>query len=259
MAVPILQINCITKFFGGLKVLEDVSFDLMPGQRFGLIGPNGAGKTTVFNLLSGVYSVDSGSVILANQDITNLPIRKRIGLGLSRSFQNIRLMPHLSVLENVMMGQHCQANRITEMIKPIGWTKNNRWRQRALETIKDAGLEVDLDSTVSELPYGVRKKIEVVRALMSKPSVLMLDEPAAGLNPQETIELAGFLRGISDSNVTLLLVEHDMNFIHAICEKVVVLNFGLKIFEGTPKEVNRNKAVLEAYLGTSAMESSGVT
>jgi len=118
---------------------------------------------------------------------------------------------------------------------------------------------VDLNSTVSELPYGVRKKIEVVRALMSKPSVLMLDEPAAGLNPQETIELAGFLRGISDSNVTLLLVEHDMNFIHAICEKVVVLNFGLKIFEGTPKEVNRNKAVLEAYLGTSAMESSGVT
>ena len=259
MGEPILQISSMTKSFGGLKVLEGVSFDLKPGERFGLIGPNGAGKTTVFNLLSGVYTVDDGSVFLAGQDITNLSIRARIGLGLSRSFQNIRLMPHLSVLENVMMGQHCKTNQIVEMIKPISWMKNNKWRQHALETIKNAGLEVDPDSTVSELPYGVRKKIEVVRALMSNPSVLMLDEPAAGLNSHETAELADFLHGISDSNVTLLLVEHDMNFIHALCEKVAVLNFGSKIFEGTPQEVNRDKAVLEAYLGTSAMEMPGAT
>ena len=253
---PILQISNVSKSFGGLKVLEGVSFNLTPGQRFGLIGPNGAGKTTVFNLLSGVYTVDQGSVVLAGKDITNLPIRERIGLGLSRSFQNIRLMPHLSVIENVLIGQHCQSSQITEMLKPINWMKGNKWKQRAMETIESAGLKMDPGSTVGELPYGVRKKIEVVRALMSKPSVLMLDEPAAGLNARETSELADFLHEISTRNVTLLLVEHDMNFIHALCERVAVLNFGSKIFEGTPKEVNRDKAVLEAYLGTSTLEAS---
>ena len=256
---PILQISNLTKSFGGLKVLERVSFDLRPGQRFGLIGPNGAGKTTVFNLLSGVYSVDSGSVVLAGQDITNISVRDRIGLGLSRSFQNIRLMPHLSVLENIMIGQHSQANQIAELLKPISWMKSNRWKMQAIETIENAGLEVDVNSTVSELPYGVRKKIEVVRALMSDPKVLMLDEPAAGLNPQETNELAEFLHEISTRNVTLLLVEHDMNFIHALCEQVVVLNFGLKIFEGTPEDVNKDEAVLEAYLGTGTAEANRVT
>ena len=124
---PILQISNVSKSFGGLKVLEGVSFNLTPGQRFGLIGPNGAGKTTVFNLLSGVYAVDRGSVVLAGKDITNLPIRERIGLGLSRSFQNIRLMPHLSVIENVLMGQHCQSSQITEMLKPINWMKGTKW------------------------------------------------------------------------------------------------------------------------------------
>ena len=137
--------------------------------------------------------------------------------------------------------------------------KSNRWKRQAIETIKNAGLEVDVNSTVSELPYGVRKKIEVVRALMSDPKVLMLDEPAAGLNPQETNELAEFLHEISTRNVTLLLVEHDMNFIHALCEQVVVLNFGSKIFEGTPEDVNKDKAVLEAYLGTGTAEANRVT
>ena len=167
-------------------------------------------------------------------------------------------MPHLSVIENVLMGQHCQSSQIAEMLKPINWMKGNKWKQRAMETLENAGLKVDPGSTVGELPYGVRKKIEVVRALMSKPSVLMLDEPAAGLNARETSELADFLHEISTRNVTLLLVEHDMNFIHALCERVAVLNFGSKIFEGTPKEVNRDKAVLEAYLGTSTLEASDV-
>ena len=251
MSENILEISNLTKAFGGLTVLEDVYFSLSPGERFGLIGPNGAGKTTVFNLLSGVYSVDSGKVVLGGKDITDLPIKSRIGLGLSRSFQNIRLMPHLSVIENVMVGQHSQANSVSNLLKPINWIKNNTWRQKAMDALEETGLEIDPDITVSELPYGIRKKLEVVRGLMSNPKVLMLDEPAAGLNPNETQELANFLHEISGKGVTLLLVEHDMNFIHALCERIAVLNFGSKIFEGTPDEVTKDSAVLEAYLGTS--------
>ncbi|MEE2746370.1 MAG: ABC transporter ATP-binding protein [Pseudomonadota bacterium] len=256
MNQEILQIESLTKAFGGLTVLQDVSLSLSAGERFGLIGPNGAGKTTVFNLLSGVYSVDSGTVHLGGEDITNLPVKSRIGLGLSRSFQNIRLMPHLSVIENVMVGQHSEANSIMNLVEPINWIKNNNWRQRAIHTLEETGLEIDPDINVSELPYGVRKKLEVVRGLMSNPKVLMLDEPAAGLNPGETQELAEFLREISRTGVTLLLVEHDMNFIHALCQRVAVLNFGSKIFEGTPAEVTQDSAVLEAYLGTSEVGKS---
>ena len=141
-------------------------------------------------------------------------------------------------------------------LQPINWIKNNNWRQRAIHTLEETGLEIDPDINVSELPYGVRKKLEVVRGLISNPKVLMLDEPAAGLNPGETQELAEFLREISRTGVTLLLVEHDMNFIHALCQRVAVLNFGSKIFEGTPAEVTQDSAVLEAYLGTSEVGKS---
>ena len=245
----VLNFKSVDKSFGGLKVIDDVSFSVEQGSRTALIGPNGAGKTTIFNLLSGIYEVDKGSIILDENDITTIPARKRINLGMSRSFQNIRLMPHLSTLENVMLGQHHLANSFIENFFPLGLIKRNKWAARAEQALIDAGLDNYPGQVVSELPYGIQKRIEVVRALVSNPKLLLLDEPAAGLNSTETKELQNLLEKVSTSGTTLLVVEHDMNFVRDLCQRVVVLNFGKKIFEGTPNSVAKDPQVLEAYLG----------
>ena len=245
----VLNFKSVDKSFGGLKVIDDVSFSVEQGSRTALIGPNGAGKTTIFNLLSGIYEVDKGSIILDENDITTIPARKRINLGMSRSFQNIRLMPHLSTLENVMLGQHHLANSFIENFFPLGLIKRNKWAARAEQALIDAGLDNYPGQVVSELPYGIQKRIEVVRALVSNPKLLLLDEPAAGLNSTETKELQNLLEKVSTSGTTLLVVEHDMNFVRNLCQRVVVLNFGKKIFEGTPDSVAKDPQVLEAYLG----------
>ena len=245
----VLNFKSVDKSFGGLKVIDDVSFSVEQGSRTALIGPNGAGKTTIFNLLSGIYEVDKGSIILDENDITTIPARKRINLGMSRSFQNIRLMPHLSTLENVMLGQHHLANSFIENFYPLGLIKRNKWAARAEQALIDAGLDNYPGQVVSELPYGIQKRIEVVRALVSNPKLLLLDEPAAGLNSTETKELQNLLEKVSTSGTTLLVVEHDMNFVRNLCQRVVVLNFGKKIFEGTPDSVAKDPQVLEAYLG----------
>ena len=245
----VLNFKSVDKSFGGLKVIDDVSFSVEQGSRTALIGPNGAGKTTIFHLLSGIYEVDKGSIILDENDITTIPARKRINLGMSRSFQNIRLMPHLSTLENVMLGQHHLANSFIENFFPLGLIKRNKWAARAEQALIDAGLDNYPGQVVSELPYGIQKRIEVVRALVSNPKLLLLDEPAAGLNSTETKELQNLLEKVSASGTTLLVVEHDMNFVRNLCQRVVVLNFGKKIFEGTPDSVAKDPQVLEAYLG----------
>lgn len=248
----VLSLTGIYKSFGGLKVIDDVSFDIERKKRVALIGPNGAGKTTIFNLISGVYDIDQGSMLLEGEEMSRVPISDRIGYGLSRSFQNIRLMPHLNTLENVMLGQHARARSPFELLKPLGWAAGRHWAEKAEETLNRFGLETYPGQVVANLPYGVRKRIEVVRALMAEPKILMLDEPAAGLNSNETAELQALLRQVSDEGVTLLVVEHDMHFVRSLCDHVVVLNFGQKIFEGTPEEVHQDKGVLEAYLGRDA-------
>jgi len=245
----VLEFTSVDKSFGGLKVIDDVSFKIESGSRSALIGPNGAGKTTIFNLLSGIYEVDNGTILLDNMDITPIPARKRVDLGMSRSFQNIRLMPHLSTVENVMLGQHHLADSFLEMFSPSGLFSKNEWAKKAEQALVDAGLETFPGQVVSELPYGIQKRIEVIRALMSNPKLLLLDEPAAGLNAGETRELQALLEKVSNSGTTLLVVEHDMNFVRNLCQNVVVLNFGKKIFEGTPNEVVNDSQVLEAYLG----------
>jgi branched-chain amino acid transport system ATP-binding protein len=244
-----LALAGVTRRFGGLTVVDDVSFTVPVGARLALIGPNGAGKTTLFNLVSGVIANDSGTIALNGMRIETLPPRLRVRAGLSRSFQNIRLMPHLSVIENVMLGQHTLARGLGQMMAPIVWQRNSRWRRIAEQALRDAGIDVNPDADVSGLSYGIRKKIEVVRALMSGPRVLLLDEPAAGLNPRETAELSTFLKAVSRDELTLLVVEHDMSFVHELCERAVVLNFGQVIYDGSMRGVSNDEAVRAAYLG----------
>ena len=245
----VLTISSIHKSFGGLKVIDDISLNVRRGSRTALIGPNGAGKTTVFNLLTGVYPIDNGTVVLDGMDISHVPSQDRVIHGMSRSFQNIRLMPHLSTIENVMLGQHARARSFGNLLFPLGLIPNNIWRKEAEVALENAGIGSYPGEVVANLPYGVQKRIEVVRAMVSQPKLLLLDEPAAGLNDVETRQLQELLEKVSASGVTILLVEHDMHFVRNLCDHVVVLNFGQKIFEGTPSQVHQNPAVLEAYLG----------
>ncbi len=245
----VLVLKGVTKRFGGLTVADALSFAVPAGARMALIGPNGAGKTTLFNLISGVYPLNSGTIMLDGTPIENMPPRRRVRAGLARSFQNIRLMPHLSVVENVMLGQHVLVKGFASMLSPLTWQRTNHWRDLAEASLRDAGIDVDPDSEVSILSYGIRKRIEVVRALMSQPRLLMLDEPAAGLNPRETAELSAFLKSIAQKGLTLLIVEHDMSFVHDLCERTVVLNFGRMIYEGPTRTVQDNEEVRAAYLG----------
>ncbi|CEJ11398.1 Lipopolysaccharide export system ATP-binding protein LptB [bacterium YEK0313] len=249
---PVLSIAGLSKSFAGLHVIRDLSFDVRRGQATALIGPNGAGKTTVFNLISGVYPVSAGRIAIDGQDMTGVPSRRRIRLGLSRSFQNIRLMSHLSVIENLMVGQHVAASRLSDLITPFRLVPNHRWRREAQRALAEWGLEQHADQPVSALSYGVRKRIDLIRATLAKPSLLLLDEPAAGLNPSETVALREHLTALKDKGVTLLVVEHDMHFVGSLCEHVVVLNFGEKIAEGTLADIQRDRRVREAYLGSSA-------
>jgi branched-chain amino acid transport system ATP-binding protein len=244
-----LALDGVTKRFGGLTVADDIRFEVPSGARMALIGPNGAGKTTLFNLICGVHKVDSGSILLDGRPIQDLPTRKRIEAGLSRSFQNIRLMPHLSVVENIMLGQQALASSVSSFLAPLAWQRHGVWRQRAEDSMRRAGLDVDPDAPVTGLPYGLRKRIEVVRALMSRPRLLMLDEPAAGLNPRETSELSAFLKSVAWEGLTLLVVEHDMSFVQDLCDRTVVLNFGRLIYDGPTRGVQDDERVREAYLG----------
>jgi len=245
----LLQLESLSKAFSGLRVIEDVSFSVPKDARVALIGPNGAGKTTIFNLLCGVYAPDAGRIVMDGTDITALPSRRRVATGLARSFQNIRLLPHLSVTENVMLGQHSRARGLGALLSPLSPMFGSHWRREAEARLRDVGLHALRHNAVSELPYGIRKKIEVVRALMAAPRVLLLDEPAAGLNPSETAELKDFLLRVAAEGVALLVIEHDMSLVRGLCPHTVVLNFGRKIYDGPTSCVQDDKSVLEAYLG----------
>jgi branched-chain amino acid transport system ATP-binding protein len=247
---PILEIDRLNLAFGGVDVLHGVSFRVPRGGRIALVGPNGAGKTSLFNVVSGVYAPSSGRVLFDGRDISRIPARRRIGLGMSRSFQNIRLMPHLSVVENVMLGQHSRAGGLS-LLTPVVPPWRSSWRREAESRLAAFGLDHYSGDAVSSLPYGVRKKIEVARALMADPVLMLLDEPAAGLNPSETADLVAFLRKIADGGVTLLVVEHDMSLVRELCTHAVVLNFGRLIYDGPTSAMQDDPAVLEAYLGPS--------
>jgi ABC-type branched-subunit amino acid transport system ATPase component len=253
---PILRFEGVSKRFGGMTAIDDLSFAVRRGSRTALIGPNGAGKTTVFNIVSGAVPIDTGRVFVDGKDISRLPSRRRIGHGVARSFQNVRLMPHLSTIENVIVGQHCRNGGLFGVLQPVNLVPRNRWREAARAALAAAGLEQYAGATVKNLPYGVQKRVEVVRAIMAKPQLLLLDEPAAGLNSAETAALRDLLERIcAGGAVTLLVVEHDMHFVGALCDEVVVLDFGRKIAGGTPAEIRLNPLVQHIYLGTAVTEA----
>lgn len=258
MKESILSVNQLNMDFGGLRAVNCVDLSMAQGEIVALIGPNGAGKTTLFNCITGFYQPTSGDIHITlpgdgKRRITGLKINRITELGIARTFQNIRLFPYMTVLENVMIGRHSRAKagiigavlrdrRTVEEEKDIAI--------RSYEILKKMGLERHVNDLARNLPYGAQRRLEIARALATNPFILLLDEPAAGMNPQETKELESLVRLIREKeNISILLIEHDMKFIMSLCERVVVMDYGEKIAEGTPQEIRNNPVVIKAYLG----------
>lgn len=251
--MALLEVKNLTISFGGLRAVDDFSLSIKKGQLYGLIGPNGAGKTTVFNLLTGVYKPDEGIVKLEDKDITGLKTIEINKEGIARTFQNIRLFKDLSVLDNVKMGLHNHHHYMTlEGIfrLPKYYRVEKEMNEKAMELLNVFDLEQEADCLAANLPYGKQRKLEIARALATEPKLLLLDEPAAGMNPNETGELMDTIRSVRDKfDMTILLIEHDMKLVSGICEELTVLNFGRILTQGKTGDVLNDPQVITAYLG----------
>lgn len=255
--MSILNVKGLTKSFGGLKAVQDVHFELEKNELVGLIGPNGAGKTTLFNLLTGVYRPTSGEIDYQENDrsisLTKKSTVQIASMGITRTFQNIRLFKELTVLENVLIGLHemSEANLIESLFRfPSFFRSEEKLAEEAMQLLSLFQLEGKRDVKARNLPYGEQRRLEIVRALATSPSVLFLDEPAAGMNPQESAELTELIKRIQkEFGLTIVLIEHDMSVVMNVCERIIVLNHGKVLAQGTPQEIRENKAVIQAYLG----------
>jgi branched-chain amino acid transport system ATP-binding protein len=250
----LLSVQDVSVHFGGIVALDGVSFDIPAGGIIGLIGPNGAGKTTLFNCISRLYDVNAGDILFEGKSILKSPVHEMSSIGIGRTFQNLALFSNLSVLDNVMIGGHCtgKTDYLSNALH-LPWIKREEkeLRSRALEVLRFIGLEDTALQIIGGLPFGIQKRLEIARALMSRPKLLMMDEPAGGLNHNELSELVETIRRTRDEfGTTVLLVEHHMGLVMEVSEKVVALSFGQKLAEGSPKEIQEHPAVIEAYLGT---------
>ncbi len=250
--MTLLQTRGLSKRFGGLTAVDNLDFTVQEGSITSLIGPNGAGKTTVFNVITGVYRADGGSIEFDGKPITNLKQHVIAAMGVGRTFQNIRLFQPMSALENVVSGQHSRSHAgvLSSIFRtPAQRREEQKVYEVAERCLAQMGLSAQSDTTAGSLAHGDQRRLEIARALALEPRLLVLDEPAAGLNPNETEELIGLVRAIRDSGITVLLIEHDMGLVMEIADHVTVLDNGRKIGEGTPTEVQGNERVIEAYLG----------
>jgi branched-chain amino acid transport system ATP-binding protein len=248
----LLEVDHVTLRFGGVVALNDVSFSLRKGEIFGLIGPNGAGKTTCFNAMTGVYRPTSGGIRFQGESIVGRKKHEITRGGIARTFQNVRLFPEMTALENVMVGAdaHHKTSVVGALFRlPRHWREERTGRDRSLELLRFVGIERRAGDVSRNLSYGEQRRLEIARALATNPTLLCLDEPAAGFNPAEKAELLALIRKIRDTGVTVLLIEHDMRLVMGVTDRIVVLEFGKKIAEGTPAEVRDNPAVVAAYLG----------
>jgi branched-chain amino acid transport system ATP-binding protein len=250
--MSLLGIRSLTKRFGGLVAVKNVSFDVEPGSIVGLIGPNGAGKTTVFNLITGIYRPDEGEINFQGKSIAGLTTHRIVSGGIARTFQTIRLFQNLSVLDNVLAGRHCRM-KSGVMGAMLRYPRERREEQAALvaavQALDFVRLRSEAQNLAKNLSYGNQRLLEIARAIATKPQLVILDEPAGGMNEQETASLISLIRKVRDQGVTVLLIEHDMSLVMRVCEKIVVLEYGSKIAEGSPQEIKNDQEVIRAYLG----------